>query len=175
MLTEERYNFILEKLNQYGVIKSQELMVELDCSESTIRRDIASLEEHGKLVRVHGGAKRVYMIEQEQSLTEKSVKNIRSKEKIAELAASLVEDGDTIFLDAGSTTFFMVPFLKEKNIRIVTNAVQHALLLADLKDIFVFDFYSQMFNTLSDINYSKHRNLSAFLNCSIYLLITLHF
>lgn len=131
MLTEERYNFILEKLNQYGVIKSQELMLEMDCSESTIRRDLASLEEQGKLVRVHGGAKRVYTIEQEQSLTEKSVKNIHNKEKIAKLAASFVEDGDTIFLDAGSTTFFMVPFLKEKNIRIVTNAVQHALLLAN--------------------------------------------
>lgn len=131
MLTEERYNFITEKLNDYGVIKSQELMIEMDCSESTIRRDLATLEEQGKLIRVHGGAKRVYTVEQEQTLSEKAIKNIQKKKKIAELAASFVEDEDTIFLDAGSTTFFMVPFLKEKNIRIVTNAVQHALLLAD--------------------------------------------
>lgn len=131
MLTDERYNFIIEKLNHYGVIKSQELMVEMDCSESTIRRDLASLEEQGKLIRVHGGAKRVYTVEQEQTLTEKSVKNVQNKTKIAELAATFIEDGDTIFLDAGSTTFLMVPFLKEKKIRIVTNAVQHALLLSD--------------------------------------------
>lgn len=131
MLTEERYNFILEKLDLYGVIKSQELMLEMNCSESTIRRDLASLEEQGKLVRVHGGAKRVYTIEQEQTLSEKSIKNVQNKKDIAELAASLVEAGDVIFLDAGSTTSFMVPFLKGKNIRIVTNAVQHALLLAE--------------------------------------------
>lgn len=138
MITEERYNFIIEKLNHYGVIKSQELMLEMDCSESTIRRDLASLEEHGKLIRVHGGAKRVYTVEKEQTLTEKSIKNVQDKKKIAELAASFVEDGDTIFLDAGSTTFFMVPFLKEKNIHIVTNAVQHALLLSDQNnDVFL--------------------------------------
>lgn len=131
MLTEERYNFILEQLTTNGVIKSQELMLEMNCSESTIRRDLATLEEQGKLVRVHGGAKRVYTIEQEQTLSEKSVKNVHDKKKVAELAASLVKEDDVIFLDAGSTTFFMVPFLKGKNVRIVTNAVQHALLLAD--------------------------------------------
>ncbi|EDP67491.1 transcriptional regulator, DeoR family protein [Carnobacterium sp. AT7] len=131
MITEERYNFIIEKLNHYGVIKSQELMLEMNCSESTIRRDLALLEEQGKLVRVHGGAKRVYTVEKEQTLTEKSIKNVQNKKNIAKLAASFVEDGDTIFLDAGSTTFFMVPFLKEKSIHIVTNAVQHALLLSE--------------------------------------------
>lgn len=131
MLTEERHKFILKKLAQEAIVKSQELMKELNCSESTIRRDLAALEQQGLLVRVHGGAKRAYKFEQELAVTEKTLKNVQEKKEIAALAASLVKDGDTIFLDAGTTTLYMIPFLKDKQVQIVTNAVQHASLLTD--------------------------------------------
>lgn len=131
MLTEERYKYILDKLAQQGLVKSQDLMKETNCSESTIRRDLDVLEEQGLLVRVHGGAKRVYEVERELPVVEKTLKNVQEKKEIAEYAAMLVKDGDTIFLDAGTTTLYMIPFLKHKNIRIVTNAVQQASLLAD--------------------------------------------
>lgn len=131
MLTEERYQYILDQLTQHGLVKSQELIKEMNCSESTLRRDLDALEEKGMLVRVHGGAKRLYEIEREIPITEKTSKNIQEKKEIAEYASSLVQDGDTIFLDAGTTTLHMIPFLKQKKIRIVTNAVQHAHLLAD--------------------------------------------
>lgn len=131
MLTEERYQYILDQLTQHGLVKSQELIKEMNCSESTLRRDLDALEEKGMLVRVHGGAKRLYEIEREIPITEKTSKNIQEKKEIAEYASSLVQDGDTIFLDAGTTTLYMIPFLKQKKIRIVTNAVQHAHLLAD--------------------------------------------
>lgn len=131
MLTEERYQYILDQLTKHGLVKSQELIKEMNCSESTLRRDLDALEEKGMLVRVHGGAKRLYEIEREIPITEKTSKNIQEKKEIAEYASSLVQDGDTIFLDAGTTTLYMIPFLKQKKIRIVTNAVQHAHLLAD--------------------------------------------
>lgn len=131
MLTEERYQYILDQLTQHGLVKSQELIKEMNCSESTLRRDLDALEEKGLLVRVHGGAKRLYEIEREIPVTEKTSKNIQEKKAIAEYASSFVQDGDTIFLDAGTTTLYMIPFLKQKKIRIVTNAVQHAHLLAD--------------------------------------------
>lgn len=131
MLTEERYQYILNQLAREGLVKSQELMKEMNCSESTIRRDLDTLEEKGLLVRVHGGAKRVYEVEREVSFTEKTSKNIQEKQVIAQQAASLVNDGDTIFLDAGTTTIYMIPHLKDKKVQIVTNAVQHASLLAD--------------------------------------------
>lgn len=131
MLTEERYQYILDQLTQHGLVKSQELIKEMNCSESTLRRDLDALEEKGMLVRVHGGAKRLYEIEREIPITEKTSKNIQEKKEIAEYASSLVQDGDTIFLDAGTTTLYMISFLKQKKIRIVTNAVQHAHLLAD--------------------------------------------
>ena len=131
MLTEERYQYILDQLTQRGLVKSQELIKEMNCSESTLRRDLDALEEKGMLVRVHGGAKRLYEIEREIPITEKTSKNTQEKKEIAEYTSSLVQDGDTIFLDAGTTTLYMIPFLKQKKIRIVTNAVQHAHLLAD--------------------------------------------
>ncbi|ALV21110.1 MAG: DeoR/GlpR family DNA-binding transcription regulator [Carnobacterium sp.] len=131
MLTEERHNFILVQLKQSGLVKSQDLMTALDCSESTIRRDLALLEEAGELIRIHGGAKRVYHLDEELSATEKTFKNVQEKKAIAELAASFIEENDTIYLDAGTTTIYLIPFLKDKNVRVVTNGIQHASLLAD--------------------------------------------
>ncbi|MER2181662.1 MAG: DeoR family transcriptional regulator, partial [Desemzia incerta] len=54
MLTEERYQYILDQLTQRGLVKSQELIKEMNCSESTLRRDLDALEEKGMLVLVHG-------------------------------------------------------------------------------------------------------------------------
>ncbi len=57
MLTDERHQYILRRLNESGVIKSVDLIESLGCSESTIRRDLAQLESKGLLLRIHGGAK----------------------------------------------------------------------------------------------------------------------
>ncbi|ANZ99754.1 DeoR/GlpR transcriptional regulator [Carnobacterium divergens] len=133
MLTEERHALILKRLVDHGVIKSQDLMTELNCSESTIRRDLALLEETGELIRIHGGAKRNFHLDEEQDMNEKTFKNVQEKNLIAQLAASLVKEKDTIYIDAGSTTLAMIPFLTQKGITVVTNGVQHASLLADHK------------------------------------------
>lgn len=131
MLTEERHTFILKKLHLEEIVKSQDLIHELQASESTIRRDLAILEEAGELIRVHGGAKRNYHLDPELGMKEKSFKNIQEKKQIAELAASLVQENDMIYLDAGSTTLELIPFLTQPQITVVTNGVQHASLLAD--------------------------------------------
>lgn len=131
MLTEERHSIILKILKQHHVIKSQELMDTLNCSESTIRRDLAQLEEEGKLVRIHGGAKQFHTLADEETATEKKLKNIQSKKKIAQYAASFIKPGEHVYLDAGTTTELMIPHLKGKEIHIVTNGLPHAHLLAD--------------------------------------------
>lgn len=79
MLTEERHAFIIKKLTESDIVKSHDLMMELNCSESTIRRDLALLEESGELIRVHGGAKRNYHLDEELDIVEKSAKNIVQK------------------------------------------------------------------------------------------------
>ncbi|WP_414840190.1 DeoR/GlpR family DNA-binding transcription regulator [Carnobacterium sp. TMP28] len=131
MLTEERHSYILIQLKKYGLVKSQELMQYLNCSESTIRRDLAQLEEIGELSRIHGGAKKNYHVDEELSILEKSSINVQEKKEIAKLAALFIKENDTIFLDAGTTTLYLIPYLKNKNIQVVTNGIQHAVLLAD--------------------------------------------
>ncbi|WP_242590242.1 DeoR family transcriptional regulator [Enterococcus sp. DIV0840] len=132
MLTEERHQAILRLLDQQSVVKSQELSIRLNASESTIRRDLQELEDAELLERVHGGAKRILNLGFEQDMIEKSVKNTQEKQIIASLAAQFVHDGDVIYLDAGSTTLEMLPFLAGKNITVVTNSVHHAAKLGDL-------------------------------------------
>ena len=132
VLTEERQQRILELLKEKEIIKTRNLMQTFDVSESTIRRDLQEMEEAGWLRRVHGGAKKIIKLEAEPSMQEKSSKNVQEKMKIAEYAASLVEYGEFIYLDAGTTTYEMLPFLKEKKVHVITNSVQHASFSIDL-------------------------------------------
>ena len=132
MLTEERHDYILEKLKRENTVKIKELEAELKCSISTVRRDLSDLEKQGLLARVHGGAKRIYTLNAEMEMKEKSGKNIHEKKKIGALAASFVEAEDIIYLDAGTTTYEMIPFLKDiEDLLVVTNGVNHADLLTE--------------------------------------------
>ena len=124
MLETERHQIILEALKVKNTIKLQELVDLTNSSESTIRRDLIQLEQENLLKRVHGGAARLQGKLQEPSMTEKSSKNLQTKRQIAQFASSLVDEGDCIYLDAGSTIFEMIAFLPE-NIVVVTNGLTH--------------------------------------------------
>lgn len=132
MLEPERHQIILEALKSKNTVKLQELIELTNSSESTIRRDLIQLEQGKFLKRVHGGAARLQGKLQEPSMTEKSSKNLQAKKAIAQYAGSLVEAGDCIYLDAGSTVFEMIPFLPE-DIVVVTNGLMHANELLDKK------------------------------------------
>lgn len=134
MLTEERHRLILELLAEKKVVKLQELVEVTSSSESTIRRDLSQLEKEKKLRRVHGGAALLHQKREELSVLEKSTKNIQEKRMIAQYAARFVEDGDCIYLDAGTTTLEMIPYLDAKDIVVVTNGITHLEALLE-KDI----------------------------------------
>ncbi|WP_147532218.1 DeoR/GlpR family DNA-binding transcription regulator [Bacillus marasmi] len=136
MLTPERHQLILKILKEKNTIKIQELVELTNSSESTIRRDLTQLEEEKYLKRIHGGAQRLQGKLQEMSMTEKSSKNLQTKKLIAQYAANLVEEGDCIYLDAGSTTIEMISYLP-KNIVVVTNGLMHVGQLME-KDIELF-------------------------------------
>lgn len=125
LLEPERHQIIIEELKKKNTVKLQELVELTNSSESTIRRDLIQLEQGKFLKRVHGGAARLQGKLQEPSMNEKSFKNLQEKRQIAKYAGSLVEEGDSIYLDAGSTTFEMIPFLPT-NIVVVTNGLIHA-------------------------------------------------
>ncbi|WP_394232432.1 DeoR/GlpR family DNA-binding transcription regulator [Niallia oryzisoli] len=131
MLTPERHQLILQLLKEKGIVKLQELIDITNTSESTIRRDLIQLEEEKQLKRVHGGAARLQGKLQEPTMIEKSSRNLQQKQEIAKYAAGLVEEGDSIYLDAGSTVREMIEFLPSRNIVVVTNGLTHVMPLLE--------------------------------------------
>ncbi|HJF30472.1 MAG TPA: DeoR/GlpR family DNA-binding transcription regulator [Sporosarcina psychrophila] len=125
MLTNERHELILNLLAEKQTVKIQELVDATAASESTIRRDLNDLEDLNKLDRVHGGATINERITKELSILDKSSRNLHEKIKLASFAASFVQEGDCIFLDAGTTTLQMIPYLKNKKVTVVTNGLTH--------------------------------------------------
>lgn len=133
MLTEERFSKILSILESMGSVTVQQLMTELGASESTIRRDLNTLDAEGKLTKVHGGAilkNGKYSTHDDEVLTRKE-KNREAKMKIAKYAAGLIQPGDFVYLDAGTTTELMIDYLEHRQITFVTNAIGHAKKLAE--------------------------------------------
>ncbi|TEB40571.1 DeoR/GlpR transcriptional regulator, partial [Flavobacterium circumlabens] len=94
-------------------------------STSTIRRDLSQLEERGLLKRVHGGATQIAKRHEERNMTDKESRHQDEKQEIARLAVSQISDGDTIYLDAGTTTLEMIPFITQQDIIVVTNGLPH--------------------------------------------------
>lgn len=140
VLTEERHEYILEQINKADMVSIKELEKAMNCSVSTVRRDLSQLEKKGLLIRVHGGAKRIYTLESEMEMKDKSTKNVQEKNIIAKFAASFINDKDIIYLDAGTSTYQMIPYLKEiKDLLVVTNGVDHAnqLLNHQIKTIII--------------------------------------
>ncbi|WP_371261464.1 DeoR/GlpR family DNA-binding transcription regulator [Bacillus sp. OV322] len=133
LLTAERHQEIMALLKMNGTVKLQELVDHLQTSESTIRRDLSQLEEMKLLKRVHGGASLLQRKGLEPSIHEKQNKFTAEKLKIGQLASSFVEEGDCIYLDAGTTVMEMIPFLKSKNVTVLTNGVMHIQLLMENK------------------------------------------
>ena len=132
MLTEERFTRILSILESMGSVTVQQLMTELDASESTIRRDLNTLDANGQLIKVHGGAilKNTSYSTEDDEVMQRRERNKGAKEKIAKYAAGLIEPGDFVYIDAGTTTGCMIDYIKEKRATYVTNAVTHARSLA---------------------------------------------
>lgn len=133
MLTEERFTKILSILESMGSATVQQLMTELGASESTIRRDLNTLDAEGRLTKVHGGAisKSGGYSTHDDEVNSRKERNREEKMKIARYAAGLIRPGDFVYLDAGTTTELMVDFLENRQATFVTNAITHAKKLAE--------------------------------------------
>jgi len=129
MLTEERQRLILNKLDKESVLYVNDLVTYLNTSESTIRRDLNTLDEEGLLNKVHGGATSIKIKPiktTEEKVQHRQTLNIDEKIKIAKYAASLIKPNDMVYLDAGTTTQQMIDFISEKEAIFVTNGIVHA-------------------------------------------------
>ena len=127
MLTEERYNKILEALKNKGTITVAEMTECTGASESTIRRDLIALDEMGKLNKVHGGATAVahQFIADEIAVSVKEQLCVEEKKAIARYAVNMINDDDFIFIDAGTSTGWMIEYLESTRATFVTNGIAH--------------------------------------------------
>ncbi len=125
MLALERQKRILELLNIEGAVMVSKLSAELGVTEETVRRDLEKLEAKEMLRRTHGGALPMDENSYEFSLEKRKVLNVESKQALARKAVQFIATGDTIFLDASTTTFYMAKELKTmKNITVITNSIR---------------------------------------------------
>lgn len=131
MLKSKRKQLILEKVMKDKFVSLEYLVKALNTSESTVRRDLDELESERKLRRVHGGAESLHFLQEEESNQEKSIKNIQEKTKIAQKAASLIQEYDVIFIDAGTTNELLVNELHDPSVTVVTNSIHHATKLVE--------------------------------------------
>ncbi len=133
MLAEKRQEIILQMLEKKGSVTLQELREYFHASESTVRRDLNALAARETLIKVFGGALRRGdgMENRDVVVSERRELHAQEKERIGRYAAALIGPEDFVFLDAGTTTGAMLPYLTEKSAVFVTNGVSHALRLSE--------------------------------------------
>ncbi len=128
MNTEQRKQKISELLKENDSVRVSELSQILEVSEVTVRSYLEDMEKKGLLARVHGGAVSSYKPYYSMNLNQRLEANQTEKVEIAEKIASLIQQNDTVMLNAGTTTLLAFrKFPAEYNLNIVTNSISIAL------------------------------------------------
>jgi len=134
LFPEERHQRIVELLRQDSRITVTGLTRLLHVSDATIRRDLRELEKKGLIARTHGGAILSERAGFEPSVNQREEQFRAEKERIGRLAASLVQEGETVILDAGTTTIEVARNLRNRtNVTVITNALNICAELARSK------------------------------------------
>jgi DeoR family fructose operon transcriptional repressor len=135
VIVEERRQKVIDLVSERGFVALGELAKQLQTSESTIRRDLDYLDEHGFIKRTHGGA--VFLGDTAAglpALEERSQRELEEKRQIAQAAAARINDGDAILLDGGTTTLEVARLLVGRRLQIVTNSLPIANLFASSRE-----------------------------------------
>lgn len=126
-LPAERHRRIEGILRERRVVRVSTLSEQIGVSEVTIRRDLEALERRGILERTHGGAVLTQRMRAEPAYVEAISSNPEAKRRIAQAAADLVDAGDTLYLNGGTTTLQVFRHLRAPGLKIITNHVGIAL------------------------------------------------
>ena len=128
MINLERRKQILDILESEGSINTNDLSLRLGVTGATIRTDLRDLAREGAIERYHGGVRLPDRQRDEvsENYMVRSVTNIDLKKQIGKQAAMLVGNGDTIFMDASSTAFHMIPYLENTiDVTVITNGINN--------------------------------------------------
>lgn len=131
MYKEQRQEKILQYVYEKKEASVKELSDMLKVSSVTIRKDLTELAQMGKIHKTHGGATSVESILSTETPHYQKDKTFREeKERIGRAASKLIEEGNTVIIDSGSTTYHVVPNILDKEVMVITNDVKIAYKLA---------------------------------------------
>ncbi len=129
MLPDQRREKIVEYAENNGFASLQQLAELLDTSESTVRRDLEYLDGKGQVRRTRGGI--AYVGESLTDFEERTTRALSQKQRIGRAVAELIEPGDSILLDGGTTTLEVARHLVNRPLQVVTNSLPIAQLLVN--------------------------------------------
>ena len=158
---EKRKREILKIINSKGEVETAELADQMGVSTETIRRYFKQLEKNSNLKMVYGGAVKVSFDRQEPDLLKREVLHQREKELIAQRAADLIEEGDVIAVDEGTTTFQLLNYIMHKeNLTVISSSLPLVSALINYKNKDIFS--GEIILIGGKIN-AKHKRSSGFL------------
>lgn len=134
MKPKERRAKIFDIIRQEGRVSVDRLVVEYDTSAETIRRDLAKLSKSGKVQKIHGGAV-LPNADEEGPYQKRLSENIKAKRDVAQLASKLISKGESLFINAGtSTLLFAEELFQLSELTIITNSTQIAKLISSVSN-----------------------------------------
>ena len=158
MFALERQKKIIEALKSEGAVWVSRLSADLGVTEETVRRDLEKLEKQEMLLRTHGGAIPIDEGNHEMSLEKRKSLNADSKMRLAREAIKFISAGDTIFLDASTTTFYIAKELKSmKDITVITNSIRVLNELSSIPDLKVIGVGGLVSNNQSFVGSQAQR------------------
>ena len=168
MVLIDRWIEISEFVKEKKYASIDEIMEKFQLSRSTVRRTLIAMEEKKLLKRVRGGAEAIEEVDAILPMDFQEVFNANKEDKIIidKKAASLIQDNDVIFIDSGSTCFYMIDYIKAKEITVVTNGIMHIQkLMAKGINTYILGGYAKpeknlimgedMVNKISVMNFDK--------------------
>ncbi|MGL5041717.1 MAG: DeoR/GlpR family DNA-binding transcription regulator [Culicoidibacterales bacterium] len=129
MIPLTRREKILEQLRSKQIVYITDLAKNIGTSEQTIRRDLMYLEQSGLVKRHHGGVAKLVDTSRELSVNQRMQRFSDDKEAIGKKAASIINNGDVIFIDGGTTAAAIINYLEGKDITVFTNGIMHISML----------------------------------------------
>ena len=136
MFAEERKRKIIDLLKQNKKVTVAELVHLFNVSSATVRSDLRELNDKGQIIRTHGGAIVETGASFEPDTEQKRDLNLAAKQQIARIAIELVNDGDTVIFDTGTTTLELAKLLNQhRRVTAVTNDFEIARVLEEMNSI----------------------------------------
>lgn len=127
LIPAQRRERIRDFITEYQVAQNTALSELLQVSEATVRRDLEWLEKEGLIKRTHGGARLSHRLPIEPDYAKSAQTHPTEKRLIGQAAAALIEDGDTIFVNSGTTASQVIRHIRRKDVTVITNNVSAAV------------------------------------------------